>query len=297
MTDGANRLRFSERHGFQPVRDALQVEGMDSRLSNALWSVFYAVFWQNYKLTSTELATGATSALVRGVWQRFYGHPSDTMPLTVGGVAGNVRAWWFADYLEWWRRYDLLDFVVSEPAILPDDSLGKVTALFNEALEAERSAYRFVGRSLVPLTSAEQVAAVEQALADTSALSGASHHLTRALDLLADRQSPDFANSIKESVSAVEAVCRSVVGDDRATLGDALKALERRGVPTHPALREAFLRIYGYTSDADGIRHAASEAPSVGLAEATYFLVSCSAFVSYLLAAASSAGIAMNVTT
>ena len=51
----------------------------------------------------------------------------------------------------------------------------------------------------------------------------------------------------------------------------------------HPALKTAFEKLYGYTSDANGIRHAngIGEGNST-FAEAKYMLISCSAFINYL---------------
>ena len=51
----------------------------------------------------------------------------------------------------------------------------------------------------------------------------------------------------------------------------------------HPALKQAFLKLYAYTSDANGIRHAngIGEGNS-SFIEAKYMLVSCSAFINYL---------------
>ena len=40
--------------------------------------------------------------------------------------------------------------------------------------------------------------------------------------------------------------------------------------------------LYGYTNDADGIRHAMLEQPNLTAADAKYFLISCTAFVNYL---------------
>jgi hypothetical protein len=77
----------------------------------------------------------------------------------------------------------------------------------------------------------------------------------------------------------VEAVCQILTSDAKTTLGQALKKL---GI--HPALEKGFSAIYGYTSDADGIRHALSEETTVDADDAKFFLVSCSAFVNYLIA-------------
>ena len=83
----------------------------------------------------------------------------------------------------------------------------------------------------------------------------------------------------------MESICRIIVGNDKPTLGDALKAIEKKGFPVHPALKEAFNKLYGYTSDEGGIRHAEGLTESdVSFEEAKFMLVSCSAFVNYLLA-------------
>jgi hypothetical protein len=110
-------------------------------------------------------------------------------------------------------------------------------------------------------------------------------HLTRALKLLSDRKAPDYRNSIKESISAVESIARDLTGMPKATLADALKVLERDN-RLHPALKEGFLRLYGYTSDEGGIRHAMLEEPNLGAADAKYWLMSCTSFINYLKARA-----------
>jgi hypothetical protein len=45
-----------------------------------------------------------------------------------------------------------------------------------------------------------------------------------------------------------------------------------------PSLKRAFDKLYGYTSDADGIRHALLEEDSVTFEQAKFMLVVCSAF-------------------
>ena len=103
-----------------------------------------------------------------------------------------------------------------------------------------------------------------------------------ALGFLSDRKSPDYRNSIKESISAVESLCVSISGDPKATLGTALHAIERSH-QLHPAFKKALSSLYGYTSDADGIRHALLEESSISYSDAKFMLVSCSAFVNYVL--------------
>ena len=115
-------------------------------------------------------------------------------------------------------------------------------------------------------------------------------HLEKSLELLSDRKSPDYRNSIKESISAVEAICRLITKDKKATLGQALKEVETK-VGLHGALKNAFSNLYGYTSSADGIRHALLDEPKLSFEDAKFMLVSCSAFINYLISKAEKAKI------
>ncbi|MFH1639453.1 MAG: hypothetical protein ABIB93_03970 [Chloroflexota bacterium] len=109
---------------------------------------------------------------------------------------------------------------------------------------------------------------------------------------LSDKTSPDYRNSIKESISAVEAICRAITGNDKATLGEALKIIQEQGkLNLHTALKQAFSNLYGYTSDAEGIRHALLDEPNLNSEDALFMLVSCSAFINYLGSKASKTGI------
>jgi len=101
---------------------------------------------------------------------------------------------------------------------------------------------------------------------------------------MASKKSPDYANSIKESISAVEAISQLITGNQKATLGDALRQLENKlGGGIHPALRNAFNSLYGYTSDAQGIRHALLGKSDLDVEDAKFMLIACSAFINYLV--------------
>ena len=97
---------------------------------------------------------------------------------------------------------------------------------------------------------------------------------------------PDYENSIKESISAVESLCCIITGatGSQATLGSTLKKLEKDGgVVIHGAMKTAFEKLYGYTSDSDGIRHGGIDFTNAPAEDAKYMLVSCSAFINYLI--------------
>ena len=93
----------------------------------------------------------------------------------------------------------------------------------------------------------------------------------------------DWAGSVRESIHAVESVARQLDPDASKTLGPALASIEKRGT-LHPALKDAFKKLYGYTSDEQGIRHARLDPvdSNVGMDEAVFMLSACASFASYL---------------
>jgi len=91
----------------------------------------------------------------------------------------------------------------------------------------------------------------------------------QALELLGKRPEPDLRNAIKEAISAVESAAK-LIGERRTgTLDDALESLARR-MPIHPAMKEGFKKLYGFTSDSSGILQALLEEPTVTSAGARF---------------------------
>lgn len=153
----------------------------------------------------------------------------------------------------------------------------------NKVLEKEFVGYRFVGENIVAITDDVEIKEVEQSL--DIKFKGCKAQIQNALRLLADRDKPDYKNSIKESISAVESICQIITNNNKATLGEAIKKLNVKGIKMHVALKNAFSALYGYTSDEGGIRHAEGMFESeVSFEEAKFMLVSCCAFINYLIA-------------
>ena len=158
-----------------------------------------------------------------------------------------------------------------------------VYRVFNDVFEREFIGYRFLNGQIVPITDEHELSSIGDACRNP--IEGCRKQIQKAVAFLSDRQNPDYKNCIKESISAVESICQVIVGDEKATLGDALKKLEDTGVQIHPAMKQAFQKLYGYTSDQGGIRHAEGMFESnVTFEEAKFMLVSCSAFINYLIA-------------
>jgi hypothetical protein len=279
-------MRFSERIGKKQVRQELQIDGIDEPLRTSLWNIVYMALFEPMSNVRHGTMTGETLNLItRRLWLEFFKwHIYKSFD--VGDSRERVFKWFLK--AEWYEVYDFLEFLSSVHSCFGD----KFRNSCNVVLESEHSAYRFVGDKITPIVNDIEIQEVEQAAESSSThkLEGARKHLDAALEKLSDRQNPDYRNSIKESISAVESVCAIISGDTKATLGQALKKITD-SVGLHPALEKGMSSIYGYTSDAGGIRHAMIEESNCDLADAKYMLVSCSAFINYLIMKVEKAGL------
>ena len=283
---------FSQRKGISPLQKAIQRESVDDELRSKLWSGLKIFVWDRYTARDTLGYIPEESrrllTLVQITWLHYFKRPIDTVPEfnpQHSKSAYNIlREHFFQG--EWWQVYDFLEFIAKQ---VDEDWQRPLLEISNAFLEQERSAYRFVGTEIVEITSAIEISSIEGALEKSTKES--LIHFTRALELLSDRKKPDYRNSIKESVSAIESLCKVVSGNSKGTLGDCLKLLQDTA-PIHPALQSAFLKLYGYTSDSGGIRHAITEnSQNPSYADAKFMLVACSAFNSFLLAKAAENGL------
>ena len=156
------------------------------------------------------------------------------------------------------------------------------TKKINSILEEENSGYRLMGDLFVPITNAAELNSVQKASGIT--FESVEKHINKAVRSLSDKATPDYENSIKDAICAVEAMCCIITNSTggNATLGNAMKKLDDAGVTIHGAMKVAFEKLYGYTSDAGGIRHGSIDFTDATIEDAQYMLVTCSAFVNYL---------------
>ena len=194
--------------------------------------------------------------------------------------ASNLR-YFLTDYdkLKW---YDIYDFIEKSLYVVKYDK--KLLNEYNRIMEEEGVLYRIIDWKVLPIVNNEEIASIESAI--ETQYDSVNKHIEKALTLMSDRVKPDYENSIKESISAVESLCSIITGvkGKDNTLGNMLDLLEKNCVYIHGSLKEAFKKIYGYGSDEKGIRHAGAIEKEAKGEDAIYMLVSCSAFVNYLIA-------------
>jgi hypothetical protein len=268
-------MRFSDRIGVTKVSLELYVDSIPDSLRNSIWNFILELYSHSAHVDEKRklclyLAKHFRKSRVDESWHQVYN---------------------LVEFLVK-HHYFILHHVSGYP--VDQRKLNSVKegmeSRFNHMFEIERSGFRFIGGVLSPITDQVELDAVATSLdqLNEAKLAGAKKHIQTALELFSKRPMPDYRNSIKESISAVESVAKIIGTKDGDGISLALKILSDK-VNLHGALKSAFEKLYGFTSDDDGIRHAIIDDPSVGFDEAKYMIVSCSAFCSYLLGKAQSA--------
>lgn len=262
--------------GLEPVNSVIQTEGMSEDLQNSLWNVLDIHLWSSHGFQDS-MAYGRRAEIhifSRKLWFGYFKKPLDSIPEYNFQIMDEIRNHFFSRL--WHEVFDFIEYILSI------DDRHALSRDINIVLETELSGYRVIDGLVTPISEEVERKSLEEAL-EPGPFNCVETHLKQALMHLSNRDHPDFRNSIKESISAVESLACMLTNDSKATLGDALKILEREN-QLHGALKKGFSALYGYTSDADGIRHRILEESTIDANDAKYFLVSCAAFINYLKA-------------
>lgn len=282
-------MKFSERIGLSKPKIEIQKDDMDKELRNGLWNVYSKFIFNegllkfgNNMYTSMDFPKVIDNYFI-SLWSTHFKLAIDT--LLVGNKLYNkIRSIFMDDSYE--KVYDVIEYTTK---YFKDEPFNRI---LNAILERELSAYRIINNILTPVIDEIQVKTIESIKDMDDKFKSIKIHLVDAHKKLSDRKNPDYRNSIKESISAVEALCKLILKDQKVELGDALKKIENK-YKLHKALKAGFSSLYGYTSDENGIRHAIFDVTDIEFEDALFFLISCTAFVSYLIQKCEKKGIAL----
>jgi AbiJ N-terminal domain 4 len=278
-------MKFSERQGINKAKDIIQIDWIDNDLANGIWNLINIYYFD--KVKGKFISNTVHDDFFQNLWFKFFKLPLDTMRNWGDETVGVIREWFFN--WEWYEIYDFVEFIASNGFEWDNKEF---TISCNILFEQELSGYRFIDNILCPITNSNEINEIDKAINNSknNSLVGVKIHLETALLKLSDRNAPDYRNSIKESISAIESIAKSISGNSNDSLGGALDKIKGK-INLHPSLERGFKQIYGYTSDSDGIRHALSEETTCDFEDAKYMLVSSSAFINYLIVKANKADI------
>jgi len=280
-------MGFAQRIGKKPSTKELQIESIDSDLRNGLWNTYSSLLIGQISGYRSYGTRSQLDDYFDFVWHEYYKLPTDQRYDSYDENLKIIRKKFF-EY-EWFDLYDFLEFNASwQVQRIANINLFQFTEECNRIFEREFAGYRFIENMIVPISNKIEVDEINEAINVgnsffQSKYKGVNVHLKDALSKMSDKKYPDYRNSIKESISAVEALCRHMTNEN--TLGEALKKLEKDGLTLNSQFKAGIEKLYAYTNNKEtGIRHALLDSPNLPtFDEAKFMLVTCSAFINFLI--------------
>ena len=278
MEDG--QRSFSQTYGYEEVPAPLKLEELSTEARTSIWNLFYL------SLDKSSVSGVMGERWIGDPWRQVFQTvhvsldrlPIDDLDMRFETFRASLRRRIATQPFH--RVFDLLEFVVRHRQC-PHWFVRAMEGVFEDC----RLAYALdLGPppTIIPAVTPEEGAAVVESLRglQQAGLGGSASHLRNASSCI---NKGDWAGSVRESIHAVESVAGRLDPDGDRTLGSALNVIERRGA-LHPALKKAFVKLYGYSSNEQGIRHALIDKPeaTVGKDEAVFMLGACASFASYL---------------
>ncbi|MCR4317897.1 MAG: hypothetical protein NUW37_16260 [Planctomycetes bacterium] len=285
---------FSRRMGLKQFNKPLQIESMDDDLRNSLWTILNESLLQPAKLEHalkfneniirslhglSEIRGTNLWSFARMLWMYLLKKPTDDIPDTLNNFIAKIRKFYFSSECTWSDVYEFIEISIQTfPTISGGKAKNEYINALNVILAREFSGYRVVEDQFVPIVDECEILSIEDVFKLPKKYASVEEHFRKALGFLSDREDRDEHNSMKEAILSIESLAQLVTGKLGATLGNLAKELH-----LHPALESALGKIYGYTSDEGGIRHAAIDDTDIDPDLAKFFLVSCSAFINYII--------------
>lgn len=273
-------LTFSQAQGYEELPAPLKLEELPRKARIRIWNLLHESIGRD---TETDVAFGGRYFRPNSSWRRILQElhrDYHVRPLDEWQADPRARALkQDIQSLPFDQIFDLIQFVFRHSRC-PSSLVPEMKRVFADS----RLAYTIdegPPPTIVPAVTSEEGTMLVESMRTLrgSGMEGSVSHLHQASACI---NTGDWAGGIRESIHAVESVARQL--DPRASsLGKALRSLEGDQA-LHPALRGGFDKLYGYTSDERGIRHALIEDTdaNVGMDETVFMLGACASFASYL---------------
>ena len=279
------RKLFSERMGYTVADDAIVRERITEGIENGICNCCDSFKENLEKYNGDYLYT----AMEKYLWQFFLKYRVIDFYYNNGHNHEEVLVPYILDVENpWFKKLNIIEeslFFLYQESKQNSSYQGVIDVLIemlNQEFERLNFAYRIIDRQIVEVTAEEEIFSIKKALEESN--DSVKEHLTNALTLCSKRPVGDYRNSIKESISAVEYICRKKTGEK--DLGRSLSKLQKKGVIIPKILKNVFEKLYDYTNnEVTGIRHALMDDEGTytpGSDEAIFMIVSCSAFINYL---------------
>ncbi|HEX7319983.1 MAG TPA: hypothetical protein VF399_06490 [bacterium] len=272
-------MLFSEKYGYKKV-PMLAKDEMPLVRKNKILNLIYKFLYKDIIddwFVDDQFSNSPALLFAKFVWTDFFnGNLFEVDTYKARQIVAKISK--LATRLKWYEVYDYIEFILKNHPDKAEMKYFKKDILY--LFKKEKIPLTIISNNICPseLDNLEENREIEKALSISDKYKPVKGCLTKALDLFSKRPKPDYANSIKESISAVDVLAQIILGK-KGSLGKLINSLK-----IHPALKRSFSNLYGWTSDDAGIRHPKNKEPiSCGEPEARYMLVTCSAFINYAI--------------
>ena len=297
-------LTFSQANSYEEIPGPLKLEELPKEARTQIWNVFYESLDQSVDrdLMGYPYLINPWRDIMSAVHSDYFGLPLDKWGVHLHQIASRFRQVRFTgtprggegqylsqiasalhDHIEtqpFYKVFDLILFIMRHSEC-PSNVIGKMMEVFSRF----KLAYIIDDSpppTIIPAATREEGDALLESLQTLreAGLNGGAAHLRNASEYI---NKGDWAGSIRESIHAVESVAQKIAPGAN-TLKSTLDNFEKKHRKLHSALKGAFVKLYGYTSDEQGIRHALLDETEadVGMDEAVFMLGACASFASYL---------------
>jgi hypothetical protein len=182
----------------------------------------------------------------------------------------NDNIWFFYDFIEWilGLNYFAVEVYVERIRII---------------LKEERAGYALgVDNKLIKITDEVELDEIDESLEKTKRFDGVSEHLQKARESFSNREQPNYKNSVRESILAVESLVKIIAGDKNSTLESAVKKIPN----LNENLKSSLVKLYHFRGDEGGVAHGNKEGQKSEVTEfeAKLILVNSHTIINYLIA-------------
>ncbi|GAA0471384.1 hypothetical protein GCM10009096_10450 [Parasphingorhabdus litoris] len=269
---------FSQRQGIVELPSQMKLREIDNIMKSKLWRAFRT------SLDAHQVFRQRGDPPLRSPWNEIwesweieYLENMVDSPVFYRSQVGNqIKV--YIEHQPYNIVFDFIEFVLQHQDC-PFDLSIDLHQVFREC----RPAYHIIDEMIVPVSEESEVEGIKTAVSEinSSPAMGVKTHMASSTKHL---RAGDWGSSIRESITAVESAARFVAPGTKDLAG-AMVALEKSGQLKHPAMKQALSKLYGYTSDEQGIRHALVFAGTADVdeSEAIFMFGACASFASYLL--------------
>ncbi len=275
------KVTFSQAYGYEELPQPLKLEELSKQARTQLWSLLYdqvettLIPYKRLGVPWRMILKSVHQDILNLPTDEFF--PEDLFEAELEKFVATYKTIFMN--APFFKVFNILQAIMRH-SDCPPEFTQSVSQIFKRCrlayvVDSSNSA------TIYPAATEEEGKAILQATAElnSAGLASAVAHLRKASDCI---NQGDYPGAVRESIHAVESAARQY-DPNAKTLEPALKALEKAGT-LHSALKQAFSKLYGYTSDEQGIRHALinKQQSNAGQDEAVFMIGACASFSGYL---------------